>query len=177
MRLNVPNWSDSSPDSSPVMTDEDYRRQRLAETEPWRLEQIGAAEWIARDKRDLCSLEFPLAREWEPYGELPYERPYEEGVYFLFDERGGLLYIGKATSIEHRFTAHWKANRVPFAAVAWRALPVKAAEILEAYLIGELEPPCNNKFCVNMTRWHKDVAKALAPLASPNVAQWGDSTY
>lgn len=145
------------------MTDEEWRNARLAVTEPWTLEGITAASWIAQRRDTLCGLDIPKPTErFARFGGMSKPLPLESGVYFLFDADGVLLYIGKATNLEARIHGHWAKRAIPFRGVTWRELPVIAAEILEAYLIAELDPPYNVKFCSNMRHWSNELAKALA---------------
>lgn len=79
-------------------------------------------------------------------------------VYFLLDDELAILYIGKTVQLEARLFAHWRADRVPFTRVVWRQVHEPAMTVLEAYLIGEINPPCNRKFCGAMERAHRQVA-------------------
>lgn len=145
---NDPYWDD----------DGEWQRDEWREHEPWRIEGITVAQWLAR-RPDLVSLTVPPAAEEWWFAGMREHPPETSGVYFLIDEAGSVLYVGKATSIGHRIHAHWRNQTTPFYGAQWRVLPIRAAEVLEAYLIHKMQPPCNVQFRGH--DWSRQVAEAI----------------
>lgn len=80
-----------------------------------------------------------------------------DGIYMLFDQDGGLLYVGKSTDINTRICAHYWKSRfgagIPFTQFTFMALPQYAVRDVEVAHIYALEPPFNNLY--EHIRWHQ----------------------
>jgi exonuclease/GIY-YIG catalytic domain-containing protein/UvrB/UvrC motif-containing protein len=118
------------------------------------LQLIGLAqERGARTVADLCDLATPQARRVHAKRRLVREAPQRPGVYFFRDERGNVLYVGKARDLRARLRSYFGTERqrpsveAALAAVEdieWRVLGSELeAALAELRLIRELRPPAN----------------------------------
>lgn len=80
-----------------------------------------------------------------PFGSPP-DVPGGEGVYFVLDADGRVLYIGSTWGLHSRWRGHNKQSQCEEAGavrIAWFNCPWREAEIIEADLIFEMQPVLN----------------------------------
>jgi hypothetical protein len=72
--------------------------------------------------------------------------PHEAGVYFLWSEDWGLVYIGMTNSIARRSEQHRKEGRLRFRYVSFLPVEYDLAPYIEKVYIDALAPHGNRKF-------------------------------
>src|SRR5215208_4421328 len=112
-----------------------------------------AQERGARTVAELCDLATPQTRRVHAKRRLVHGAPQRPGVYFFRDERGTVLYVGKARDLRARLRSYFGTDRqrpsveAALAAVEqieWRVLGSELeAALEESRLIRELRPPAN----------------------------------
>jgi DNA polymerase III epsilon subunit family exonuclease len=112
-----------------------------------------AQERGARTVAELCDLATPQTRRVHAKRRLVHGAPPRPGVYFFRDERGTVLYVGKARDLRARLRSYFGTGRqrpsveAALAAVEridWRVLGSELeAALEESRLIRELRPPAN----------------------------------
>ena len=112
-----------------------------------------AQERGARTVAELCELATPQTRLVHAKRRLVHGAPPRPGVYLFRDERGNVLYVGKARDLRARLRSYFGTGRqrpsveAALAAVEeieWRVLGSELeAALEEARLIRELRPPAN----------------------------------
>jgi len=112
-----------------------------------------AQERGARTVADLADLATPQARRVHAKRRLVREAPQRPGVYFFRDERGNVLYVGKARDLRARLRSYFGTARqrpsveAALAAVEdidWRVLGSELEAALEELrLIRDIRPPAN----------------------------------
>lgn len=90
--------------------------------------------------------------------------PDRSGVYFLWTGETRLLYVGRATRMDARLLAHWKAKRVPFDSYSCLPAPATLLPLIEAPYIEALDPCYNRK--PELSRWagHARMTRLIARL-------------
>lgn len=107
-------------------------------------------------ERFVVGINMPI----QPYGEKPTA---VTGVYFLFDEGGGLLYIGKSVDIEYRLIQHERAGK-PFTHFGCMEVPLEMLDGVESAYLEALRPYGNRKPERSWALWQPDMVKAIQEL-------------
>jgi hypothetical protein len=99
-----------------------------------------------------------------------------EGVYFLFNELGQLLYVGRTTDLHRRLVRHRERGELAFSKFAFIECPDPAERVrLEADYIRIYSPPHNSirygapsPLQKRRTEWHsvKNTAKTESVLTN-----------
>lgn len=139
----------------------DKLRARLAEPGPHDYQQLAsdvlgirnAPPQLARHLVQQALVVEDRRETWRLAGErICRDAPARPGVYVLRDERGAVLYVGKAINVRRRLRAHfaerrWRGLKAEMSRVAdaeWREVGSELEALLrEAALIAELEPTAN----------------------------------
>jgi hypothetical protein len=122
----------------------DAERQLILDSRPWELTGEEIHHWIARQPElwDIDSKEAMNAAVSRKDVIVGRKAPDACGVYFLMTNDGGFRYVGKASSIRGRIADHHRKGR-QFTHCWWIEMPLKAAELVEAYLIQHHRFPLN----------------------------------
>jgi len=122
----------------------DSEKQLILDSRPWELTGEEIHQWIARqpelwdiDSKEAMDAAVPLKDVI-----VRKKAPDACGVYFLMTDDGGFRYVGKATSIRGRIADHHRRGQ-QFTHCWWIEMPLKAAELVESYLIQHHQFPLN----------------------------------
>ena len=119
-------------------------RRNKQDLEPWVLTNETVYQWIARQPElwdvgsEQAAAQAVTLRDAMFRGKCSSD----SGVYFLMGDPGGFYYVGKATNIRERVINHFQRGK-DFSHCWWIEMPVRAAELVEAYLITINNYPMN----------------------------------
>lgn len=108
--------------------------------------------------------------DWSRYVLAPSDPYYESwrhiygvpcGIYALWSEDSGLLYIGLSTNIKSRIRAHEKRGVIPFQSVSYVEVPDIALQAVETAHIFALSPPYNAKYDESSWTGHPFMVDAI----------------
>ncbi|MEJ7932533.1 GIY-YIG nuclease family protein [Ramlibacter sp. AN1015] len=95
------------------------------------------------------------------------------GIYMLFGEDGGLLYVGKSVGVGYRNVQHYwamkRGARSPFVEYAFVPVQERLLAAVESAYIHALEPPENKAMPPDGWRHHRELVAMIQGAWGPKV--------